>query len=255
MLERGMLLGTAERSQGELAEALQRIGGSLRVERRRGPAAARRRVAASRAPASCSACWPRCSPARATRARPVEGEAGRLADQLRRACRSRAWWPTRRGCAGCTAATPTAASTRTPDEVLAVPPASLRAAHRRRVVPDGSLLVLVGDLTPARALDQVAAAMSGWDSSRRPEPGAGGAAGTAGAAAAGRPAGCRAVQPAGGRAGTGAHRPVVRRRRGGQRAVRRLLLLPAGHEHPRGQGLHLQPAQRAAARRRGLRAW
>src|SRR6476661_4683135 len=31
MLERGMLLGTAERSQGDLAEALQRIGGSLRV--------------------------------------------------------------------------------------------------------------------------------------------------------------------------------------------------------------------------------
>ena len=54
------------------------------------------------------------------------------------------------------------------DEVLDVPATSLRAAHRRRVLPSGSLLVLVGDLTPARALDQVAAALAGWDTAGTP---------------------------------------------------------------------------------------
>ena len=55
-----MLLGTAERSQGELAEALQRIGGSLRVSGDADRLLPGRRVAARRASASCSACWPRC---------------------------------------------------------------------------------------------------------------------------------------------------------------------------------------------------
>jgi zinc protease len=50
----------------------------------------------------------------------------------------------------------------TPVEVLAVGAASLRTAHRRRIVPDGALLVLVGDLSPARALDQVQKALDGW---------------------------------------------------------------------------------------------
>ena len=36
------------------------------------------------------------------------------------------------------------------------------------MVPEGSLLVLVGDLTPARALDQVAAALDGWDAAGGP---------------------------------------------------------------------------------------
>jgi predicted Zn-dependent peptidase len=52
----------------------------------------------------------------------------------------------------------------TPEEILAVSPGTLRTAHRRRLVPDGSLLVLVGDLIPGRALDRVEAALSGWDS-------------------------------------------------------------------------------------------
>ena len=84
MLERGMLLGTAERSQGELAEALQRIGGSLRVS----GDADRLLLAGESLRAGLpellrlltevlvGASYPR---------RQVEGEAARLADQLRRA--------------------------------------------------------------------------------------------------------------------------------------------------------------------------
>jgi zinc protease len=167
MLERGMLLGTAERSQGELAEALQRIGGSLRVS-----GDADRLVLAGEslraglpellrllAEVVATASYPR---------RQVEGEAARLADQLRRAwsqpgvVADESWL--RRMYGG----HPYGREHPAADEVLAVPPSSLRSAHRRRVVPDGSLLVLVGDLTPARTLDQVSAALGGWDTSGGP---------------------------------------------------------------------------------------
>jgi zinc protease len=49
-----------------------------------------------------------------------------------------------------------------PDEVASVTAASVRSLHRRWVVPPGSLLVLVGDITPARALDQVERALGDW---------------------------------------------------------------------------------------------
>ena len=47
-------------------------------------------------------------------------------------------------------------------EIAAVTAASVRAVHRRWVVPPGSLLVMVGDITPARALDQVDTALEHW---------------------------------------------------------------------------------------------
>ncbi len=49
------------------------------------------------------------------------------------------------------------------DAVAAVTPAALRTLHRSRVVPAGSTLVLVGDVSPQRALDRVESALSGWD--------------------------------------------------------------------------------------------
>ncbi len=162
MLERTMLLGTAERSQGELAEALQRIGGSLRVS-----GDADRLVVAGEslrtglkdllallAEVVTSARYP---------AQQVEGESHRLADQLRRAMSQpgviadEAWLHQMYGDHVYGSEYPSA------DAVLGVSAASLRAAHTRRMQPTGSLLVLVGDLTPARALDQVAAALAGWD--------------------------------------------------------------------------------------------
>ena len=91
-----------------------------------------------------------------------EREAGRLGDHLRRALSQpgvvadEAWLNRRYG------DHPYGRSLPTPDEVAEVAPRSLRALHRRRVVPRGSLLVLVGDLTPARALDQVEKALGGW---------------------------------------------------------------------------------------------
>lgn len=55
-----------------------------------------------------------------------------------------------------------------PDEadVAEVSPAAVRALHRRAVVPNGSLLVLVGDIGPDRAVDAVRLALAGWRSDR-----------------------------------------------------------------------------------------
>jgi zinc protease len=162
MLERTMLLGTAGHSQSELAEALQRIGGSLRVS-----GDADRLVLAGEslrtglgdllgllAEVVGTASYPKGQ---------VEGESQRLADQLRRAFSQpgvqadEAWLHRRYGDHPYGREYPRA------EEVLDVSAAALRSAHRRRVVPEGSLLVLVGDLTPNRALDQVARALGDWD--------------------------------------------------------------------------------------------
>jgi zinc protease len=48
------------------------------------------------------------------------------------------------------------------DTLAAVTPAQLRRLHGQRVVPAGAVLVLVGDLSPARALDVATAALHGW---------------------------------------------------------------------------------------------
>ncbi len=51
-------------------------------------------------------------------------------------------------------------------DVAAVTAAAVKALHRRAVVPRGSTLVLVGDLSPAAALKAVAAALAPWQSDR-----------------------------------------------------------------------------------------
>ena len=50
----------------------------------------------------------------------------------------------------------------TPEAVMKVSTAQLRAFHRERVVPKGSVLVLVGDIAPQRGLDLVEQAFAGW---------------------------------------------------------------------------------------------
>ncbi len=67
-----------------------------------------------------------------------------------------------------------------PDAVAATTPAQVRTLHRNRVHPADAVLVVVGDVSPKRVLDQVHAALSRWtgDGSRPrmpklPEPPAG----------------------------------------------------------------------------------
>ena len=49
-----------------------------------------------------------------------------------------------------------------PDDVEAVTPAQLRKLHTDLVRPDGAVLVVVGDVSPARTLDQVEKALAEW---------------------------------------------------------------------------------------------
>ena len=51
-------------------------------------------------------------------------------------------------------------------DVAEVTPAAVRSLQRRAAVPKGSLLVLVGDLSPARAVAAVATALQDWRSDR-----------------------------------------------------------------------------------------
>ena len=56
-----------------------------------------------------------------------------------------------------------------PDHELVgrVGPAAVRGLHGRSLVPRGSTLVLVGDLSPSRALAQATSALSGWTAGAR----------------------------------------------------------------------------------------
>jgi len=57
---------------------------------------------------------------------------------------------------------PYAVQTPEPDQVRAVRPAQLRALHADRVRPEGSVLVLVGDLNPEKAIDAADKALGSW---------------------------------------------------------------------------------------------
>jgi predicted Zn-dependent peptidase len=51
------------------------------------------------------------------------------------------------------------------EDLAQVSAADVRALHGKSVLPRGSTLVLVGDIDPERAVDQVSAALAGWQSS------------------------------------------------------------------------------------------
>ncbi len=161
VLSRSMMLGAGGRSQNELAEALQTIGGSLRVD----DGADGLAISGDALRSGFGNLLGLLSDVLTDPAYPksaVEREAGRLRDHVRRALSQpgvtadEAWLQRRYGDHVYGRNIPT------PEEISAVAPGSLKAMHRRRLLPDGSLLVVVGDVTPARALDQVEKALSGW---------------------------------------------------------------------------------------------
>ncbi len=56
------------------------------------------------------------------------------------------------------------------EDVDGVTPALVRSLFRRQAVPNGAVLVLVGDLSPARVVGQVGAALGAWRSERQAVP-------------------------------------------------------------------------------------
>ena len=144
---------------------------------------------------ACSSCWPRSSPTRNTQGRRRRVRCRGCRRSCSSGCRSPARSPPRRCGTGSIPVTPTVATCPTRRRS----PASRRLPCAGCIVagscPPGSLLVMVGDITPARVLDQVdegAGRLVGRRDqartrSRRPDrwrPDAG------------RPAGCGAVERA-----------------------------------------------------------
>jgi predicted Zn-dependent peptidase len=161
VLANTMLAGTASHSQVELAAELQALGADLSVSSdsdrlivggvvlRTGLGALLRLVAEVLESAS----YP---------SREVAGERSRLAERLAivrsqpsvlvgEALSHRLY-----------GSHPYARELATPDAVQAVTAAQLRKLHADRIRPDGSTVVLVGDLSPARALDTVESALASW---------------------------------------------------------------------------------------------
>jgi zinc protease len=161
VLSQTMLSGTAEMSTVDIAAALQEVGGGLSV----GVDADRLLVAGN----SLSTGLPRLVEVLAgvlTGATYPSGEVvaerDRLADRIEMAASQPAQAARKALLRRLYDTHPYAVQTPEPEEVRAVKPPALRALHAARVLPAGALLVLVGDVSPARTLDTVEAALDGW---------------------------------------------------------------------------------------------
>lgn len=98
----------------------------------------------------------------------VEDERGRLGEHLVMAASSAGTTAAKAISAKLYGSHPYARVMPEPQEILAVSAAQVRALHRARVLPDGAVLVLVGDLQPRRALDAAEAALGSWSGSPKP---------------------------------------------------------------------------------------
>lgn len=161
LLSAALLTGTGARSRVALAEDLQRLGADLSV----GSDADRLMISGTTLATGLGglldilgdvltgAAYP---------AREVTAERGRLVERLSLA-RSQPGLVVRevldRRIFG---GHPYAAETPTAEAVNGVAAPAVRRLHHDRVAPTGSVLVLVGDISPARALDAVEAALSSW---------------------------------------------------------------------------------------------
>ncbi|MDQ1675474.1 MAG: zinc protease, partial [Actinomycetota bacterium] len=164
VLSQTMLSGTADMSTVDIAAALQEVGGGLAV----GVDPDRLLISGN----SLSSGLPRLLELLAGvltgatyPSSEVSAERDRLADRIEMAESQPAHAARKALVRRLYGTHPYAVQTPEPDEVRAVRPPALRTLHAGRVVPDGSLLVLVGDVSPARTLDAVEAALEGWTGS------------------------------------------------------------------------------------------
>ncbi|MGH3921983.1 MAG: M16 family metallopeptidase, partial [Pseudonocardiaceae bacterium] len=161
LLSETLLSGTALHSQVELAEALQSLGTSLWVSVDADRLLVGGAVLRDRLPdlleliAEVLDCA--TSPARE-----VAGERDRLRERLWMArsqpavLADEALWRRMFG------SHPYAVRLPEPDAVSSVTAAALRRLHAERMTAAGSVLVLVGDLSPSHALDCAEVALDGW---------------------------------------------------------------------------------------------
>jgi predicted Zn-dependent peptidase len=164
LLSQTLLSGTEAMSTVDIAAALQAIGGDLHA----GVDPDRLLVAGS----ALSTGLPRLLELLAEvlggatyPSREVTTERDRLADRLEMAAAQPAQAVRSALQRRYYGAHPYAIQTPEPEAVRAVRPAGLRALHTSRVVPGGAVLVLVGDISPARTLDAAQRFLGGWKGS------------------------------------------------------------------------------------------
>ena len=173
VLDATMTAGTSSHSRGELAVALQEVGGALSVSTDTDRLLLRGESLRSGLPRMLELLAELLTDAQYPKAA-VAGEVSRLQTQLQQrlsqpgeiaaeALRRRLY-----------DGHPYGRDLPDPQDFAAVTAGAVRKLHRRWVVPPGSLLVVVGDITPARVLDQVEKALAGWSgeaSEPAPAPG------------------------------------------------------------------------------------
>jgi zinc protease len=93
----------------------------------------------------------------------VSTERGRLADRIRLAQSQPAHMAREALLKRIYGKHPYAVQTPTPEQVKAVGAGALRTLHAERVHPAGATLVIVGDITPEKAIDAAERALSTWD--------------------------------------------------------------------------------------------
>lgn len=161
LLATSLLLGTARRSELELIQALQEVGTELSVASDND----RVLISGSVLRAGLPTVLDLLAEVLTTAAYPgrlVAGEQRRLRDQLRiarsqpdvvaRVARAKRLYGDH----------PYADVLAADEEVAGLDAAAVRRLHRARIQPTGARLVLVGDLSPARTLDTVEAALAEW---------------------------------------------------------------------------------------------
>jgi zinc protease len=162
VLTQTLLSGTEEMSCVEIAAELQKVGGGLSA----GADPDRLLVSGNALVAGLDRLLEIMSSVLRGAAYPadeVSTERGRLADRIRVAQSQPAHLAREALLKRIYGRHPYAVQTPTPEQVRTVSPGALRTLHAERVHPAGATLVIVGDVTPDKAIDAAERALSTWD--------------------------------------------------------------------------------------------
>jgi zinc protease len=162
VLTQTLLSGTAELSTVEIAAELQKVGGGLSA----GADPDRLLISGNALVAGLDRLLEIMASVLTGAAYPsdeVATERERLADRIRVALSQPAHLAREALLKRMYGKHPYAVQTPTPEQVRAVLPGALRTLHGERVHPAGATLVIVGDVTPDKAIDHAEQALSHWD--------------------------------------------------------------------------------------------
>lgn len=166
LLGQTLFSGTAEHDARSLAEAIQSLGGGLSA----GSDADRLAVAGSALAPRLGRLLALLAEVLVSNTYPadeVTGERDRMAEEIAIARTTPATLASEAVARRVFGHHPYGRGLPTVEQVQGVTAAALRRLHAARVSPTGALLVIVGDIRPAKALDAAESALAGWSSDGR----------------------------------------------------------------------------------------